>query len=140
MSDWVAVFDAVKATGGNPIETVERALQHGVSAEQVLEGVFRALSFEGHAAFEDWEALPPGCLDTRVFMQPTWWVDVLRRPHRITEMSDAYVENVICFLRGNAEYFYEKYRFGHPMIDAMSAEEWLEATPLMRALLRKDDA
>lgn len=32
--------------------------------------------------FDDFPAIPPGRFDTRVFEQATWWVDILRRPHR----------------------------------------------------------
>ncbi len=134
MNDWTDVADAVKAVGGHPAYAIERARQSGTSPELVLEGVRRALDFEGYGDFEDWEATPPGCIDTRVFMQSTWWVDVLRRPHRIVEMPREYRHNVIEFLRRDAEYFYERYRTGHPVIEYRNANDWLDGTPLMQAL------
>ncbi|TCJ21650.1 hypothetical protein [Nocardioides jejuensis] len=140
-SEWADVFDQVSACGGNAVEAIRRAWERGVSAEQVLEGVTRALaSTPDNRAFEDWEALAPGCLDTRVFTQGTWWVDVLRVPHRIASMSDRYVANVIGFLRNDAEHFYETYLFGHPMPFAESPQAWLESTVLMKALRSRQDA
>lgn len=140
MSDWTDVADAVKAVGGHPGYAIERARHSGISPELVLEGVRRAVNFDRYGEFEDWEAIPPGCMDTRVFMQSTWWVDVLRRPHRIEEMPDDYVRNVVAFLQEYAGYFYDRYRFGHPTVESPSAEVWLEETPLMGALRTRPSA
>jgi hypothetical protein len=38
--------------------------------------------------FDQFAALPPGRFDPRIFEQTTWWVDILRRPHRITDRAD----------------------------------------------------
>lgn len=51
--------------------------------------------------FDDFAALPPGRFDARVFNQSTYWVDVLRRPHRINDrdaFSDDYLLNVLDFI------------------------------------------
>lgn len=39
-------------------------------------------------AFDDFAPLPPGRFDPRVFRQTAWWVDILRRPHRIADPAD----------------------------------------------------
>lgn len=51
--------------------------------------------------FDEFAALPPGRFDARVFNQTTYWVDVLRRPHRINDpaaFNDDYLLNVLDFI------------------------------------------
>lgn len=67
----------------------------------------------GHHALDEWEpeefdqfaALPPGRFDKRVFDQTTWWVDILRRPRRITDpddFTDAHLLAVLAFVQREA--------------------------------------
>lgn len=100
-------------------------------------------------------------LDLRVFDQDTYWVDRLGAPHLLAEMSRDYLQNVITFLVDLREqYFADTQRrmfiqslgdqllFDEPAADVLAAavggpswseltaQTWLEATPLMRALRR----
>lgn len=55
--------------------------------------------------FESFAALAPGSFDPRVLQQTTWWVDILRRPHRITsreDFPDDHLLAVIAMLRREA--------------------------------------
>ena len=55
--------------------------------------------------FESFASLPPGRFDPRVLEQTTWWVDILRRPHRITDPEDFTTEHlraVIGYIRAEA--------------------------------------
>ena len=57
------------------------------------------------ADFESFGTLAPGAFDPRVLDQTTWWVDILRRPHRITDradFSDKHLIAVIDMLRRGA--------------------------------------
>ena len=101
-------------------------------------------------------------LDLRVFDQGWAWVDRLGRPHLVDEMGEDYVANVIEFLEGCAESFFvgsirraaiqsigDQLLFDDPGGEVLAAEvggpswaeltveEWLESTPLMRALRRR---
>jgi hypothetical protein len=101
-------------------------------------------------------------LDLRVFDQDIYWVDRFGAPHLLAEMSNEYVGNVIGFLGECCEaYFHSTVRrwfiqtagdqllFGNPGADVLAAaaggpawsdlspEQWLESTPLMRALRRQ---
>lgn len=101
-------------------------------------------------------------LDLRVFDQDVWWVDRRGRPHLVAQMSGEYVANVISFLtqfregyfvvcrrRAHIQALGDLYLFGDPGGDALAAalgaptwddltaETWLESTPLMRALRRR---
>lgn len=60
----------------------------------------------GEPPFTRWGQHPHGILDLRVFDQDIWWVDITQQPHRIEEMSDAYVANVIGFLHRYRDYYY----------------------------------
>jgi hypothetical protein len=98
-------------------------------------------------------------LDLRVFDQDVYWVDRHGKPHLLNEMSANYIRNVIEFLTGlRDQYFADTQRrwfiqtlgdqllfdepggealavaLGGPSWGALGAEEWLESTPLMRAL------
>lgn len=101
-------------------------------------------------------------LDLRVFDQDVWWVDRLGHPHELTQMSGEYVTNLITFLTQNREDFFIAVQrcariqafgdlclfgdpggdalaveLGGPTWDDLTAETWLESTPLMRALRRR---
>jgi len=101
-------------------------------------------------------------LDLRVFDQDIYWVDRTGQAHLIADMSETYIANVVAFLVEFREgYFADTQRrwfiqtmgdqllFGDPGGDGLAveaggptwgelgAEEWLEATPLMRALRRR---
>src|SRR5690349_20382479 len=60
----------------------------------------------GEQPFTHWGQDPPGTLDLRVFWQATWWVSIDQQPHRISDMDDLYIANVIGFLDRNREYYY----------------------------------
>jgi hypothetical protein len=69
--------------------------------------------------FDEFAALPPGRFDARVFDQTTYWVDVLRRPHRITDrdaFNDAYLLNVLDFITD------EGWRWASDLTDHTSPE------------------
>jgi hypothetical protein len=97
-------------------------------------------------------------LDLRVFDQDIYWVDRLGTPHLLGDIDEVYVHNIINFLLANVAYFYLSTRrrvalqvagdqllgrpsgdvlaleVGGPALQDLSPQEWLEATPLMRAL------
>lgn len=99
-------------------------------------------------------------LDLRVFEQDVYWVDRKGEPHLIVEMSDAYRANVIGFLRDHERFYYTLTLMrsittmlgetalgrvpaevlledlGVPTLPDLEPDEWLESTPLMRALQR----
>lgn len=93
--------------------------------------------------FEQFAALPPGRFDPRVLQQTTWWVDVLRRPHRIADredFTDDHLVAVIGMLRR------EGWRWAEVddarwvallgcATEGDLADELLDRTPLMQALL-----
>ena len=101
-------------------------------------------------------------LDLRVFDQDVFWVDRLGAPHLLKDMSQEYISNVIAFLTDlRDQYFADTQRrsflqsagdqilfdepagevlahaLGAPTWEMLSAEEWLESTPLMRSLRRR---
>lgn len=101
-------------------------------------------------------------LDLRVFDQDIYWVDRTGQPHLISDMTDAYIANFIAFLVEFQEQYFadtqqrwliqtvgDRLLFGEPggdvlaveaggpTWDQLAAEEWLEATPLMRTLRRR---
>lgn len=112
----------------------------------------------GELPFTAWGQHPEGSLDLRVFDQGTWWVDVQQCPHRITDMSVEYLNNVMGYLASSAEYFYvatlrrtwtedaTDLLLGRLPVNAVaeslgatslvdvSPEVWFESTPLVRAL------
>ena len=49
--------------------------------------------------FDQFAALPPGRFDPRVFEQSTWWVDILRRPHLITDRADFTDDHLLAVIR-----------------------------------------
>jgi hypothetical protein len=93
--------------------------------------------------FESFASLPPGRFDPRVLGQTTWWVDILRRPHRIADPDDFTTEHlqaVIAFLRAEAWRWADLPEFGDE--DPADVQSFrtavvrrLDKTPLMRALL-----
>lgn len=113
-------------------------------------------------AFGQWGE---GRMDNRVFEQDVYWVDIHGRPHLVADESDMtpdYINNVIAFLVDGADYFHccamlrnavQAYgdavlfgevpgellaaELGAPLPTQMTALEWLESTPLMRALRRR---
>ena len=114
----------------------------------------------GELPFTAWGQHGSGVLDLRVFDQDIWWVDIKEVPHRLVEMSDEYLSNVIGFLLAYAEHFHAdtvmRWRLqecgdnllgrpsgealaraaGVPDLAELAPEVWLESTPLMRALRR----
>lgn len=112
----------------------------------------------GELPFTAWGQWAYGRLDLRVFDQDVWWVDIGQRPHRLTEMPWSYITNVVAFLARDAEYFFHEtmrrgvlqiwgdlllgrvptdlvvHSLGAPALTDLTPSQWLEATPLMRAL------
>jgi hypothetical protein len=90
--------------------------------------------------------------------QGTWWVDVEDRPHRLAEMTDEYLSNVIGHLLVHADTYRTWWQVGVTHDDTATVAEgrwaaelvarsagapapweitsaaWLEAAPLVRAL------
>jgi hypothetical protein len=115
----------------------------------------------GELPFTAWGQREHGRLDLRVFDQDVWWVDIAQRPHRLAEMSGDYIANVIAFLEQDCDYFYAETtrrlalqmagdlllgrvpdevvarELDAPAHTDLTPQEWLEATPLMRALRRR---
>lgn len=100
--------------------------------------------------------------DLRVFDQDIYWVDRTGAPHLLAEMDNEYVANVITFLTELQDTYFQSTQrrwfiqtagdqllYGDPGGDVLvaaaggaswgelSAEAWLEGTPLMRALRRR---
>jgi hypothetical protein len=112
----------------------------------------------GELPFTAWGQHEYGTLDLRVFDQDVWWVDIEQRPHRLTEMSDEYIANVIAHLQTHAKMHYHGTlrraclqihgdlllgriptevvadALGATPLTDLTPQEWLEGTPLMRAL------
>jgi hypothetical protein len=112
----------------------------------------------GELPFTTWGQHEFGDRDLRVFDQTVWWVDLRQQPHRIDEMCDAYIRNVIGFLEDNCQYFYEMSlrrlalqilgdqllgrangdllaaQLGATPLSAVRPGDWLAGTPLMRRL------
>lgn len=89
-----------------------------------------------------------------MFDQDVWWIDFAQKPHRIEEMSDSYVANLIGFLHAHRDYYYlctlrrTLYQMlgdallgrpntdvlaadaGAPPLSELSPSTWLEGTPL----------
>ena len=101
-----------------------------------------------------------GQMDKRVFEQDVYWVNIKGEPFLLTEMSEEYRRNVISFLMEGAEYYHFgavmrmlatltgdamlgrityngdvlAHSLGLPTVADLTADEWLESTPLMRRL------
>jgi hypothetical protein len=112
----------------------------------------------GELPFTAWGQYEHGSLDLRVFDQDVYWVDIAQVPHELDQMSDDYIANVIGFLEREASYFHTQTMLrmaiqvvgdlelgrlpgdllaeaiGAPRLDELTPAEWLEATPLIRAL------
>ena len=118
----------------------------------------------GELPFTAWGQHEYGTLDLRVFDQQRYWVDIHQVPHQLSEMEPEYVRNVITFLLENREYFHAATvrrmaiqtvgdllldrpsaelvaeAVGAPALIDLTPEEWLESTPLMRALRARGHA
>jgi hypothetical protein len=112
----------------------------------------------GELPFTHWGQHEYGTFDLRVFDQDVWWVDIAQQPHRLEEMGEDYIANVIAFLLNHREYYYlctlrrsliqvmgdslleqpnadlVAEQAGAPPLSALPPSTWLESTPLMRAL------
>lgn len=80
--EWESLSNLIDALGGNSAEVRRRAMLDQVSLEVVAEGLSRSARYAmdhpeaEDPPFEQWDAIPPGGLDVRVFDQGIWWVDV----------------------------------------------------------------
>ena len=114
--------------------------------------------------FTGWGQHEHGTLDLRVFDQDTRSVDIAQQPHRLEEMSDEYILNVIDHLETHVRgFYYDTIRCGllqmhgdmllgrisrDVVAEALSAtpltelspSEWLKGTPLVRALRRRTNS
>ena len=108
--------------------------------------------------FTEFGQFGAGRLDLRVFDQDVFWVDRNGRGHRLHDMSTEYLTNVIADLVRCGDYYRRQFELnalldevdaalsgllsgemlaflvGGPAPADVSADVWLEATPLMRAL------
>jgi len=138
--EWAYLMAVIAAAGGNSAEVKRRASLDGVSVEVVAATFIRHLRYIKEMGvtvpqFEHLEALPPGVVDLRVFDQDVWWVDVLRRPHVIADMSLNYLDNVVGMLILNvAQYFAHYYANDPREANWVDMSIWLESTPPMVAL------
>ena len=136
---WSDVLSAIDALGGNSAEVHRRATLDGVSADFVADAIERYLGYvaahrdSDESPFEDWDAMSPGHYDARVIAQDIWWVDVLRRPHKVSTMSLEYLQNVTALLRQfPAAYFFDYHDY--PATTETEADVWMETSPLLIAL------
>ena len=143
--DWAAVAAwaaVMEVDAGSLLHVMERSVKNGVSAEVVLEGYLRTISFWSEHAFgtdtfEDFESCPPGLLDLRVLDQSETWVDVLRTPHRIADRDDVtvdYLANIIGWLQHFADSLASGWAHMHEIPGPVDEGAWLESTVLMRGL------
>ena len=139
--EWSEVFTELISNGTDPAGVHRHAVGKMVSPELVAEALRRSFQIWADLPeaqlppFEQWDAIPPGKLDLRVFDQDIWWCDILRSPHRLTEMSDGHLLNVVMLIQQRAKSFCAGYHFmrveepsGDPMV-------WSRSTVLMQGLL-----
>lgn len=112
----------------------------------------------GETPFTDFGQYGLDMLDLRVFEQDVYWVDRFGRPHLISDMSDAYIADVVAHLEAHVvTFYYDSMRrsliqmlgdtmlgrlnpdavasaAGAPGLDELTPTQWLEGTPLMRRL------
>jgi hypothetical protein len=95
--------------------------------------------------FDQFAALPPGRFDPRVFQQTTWWVDILRRPHRIADaedFADEHLRAVLVFVHREAwrwaafPELHDEDLVNVPWFIAESARR-ISQTPLVQALIEE---
>lgn len=56
--------------------------------------------------FTDFSKAKAGKIDLRVFYQTEWWLDINAVPHRLDEMTEEYLQNVLTHLFTNMDGFY----------------------------------
>lgn len=140
MDSWSRVRDYALLLGTDGEQIIRESQRRKMSAEQVEEAYGRADALarkrrEGPVPFTEFAARPPGFIDIRVVDQTQWWVDVMRTPHRLAEVDDVYLNNLVAFLIEHAAWFRCAYLRAYPSSEpAASADSWLEGTALMRAL------
>lgn len=112
----------------------------------------------GDLPFTAWGQFEDGSIDLRVFDQGIWWVDINQRPHKLTEMSAQHLANVISHLLDHVDHFHQAQCRRHliemicdlltgrpntnlvaeaagvPAVCDITPVNWLQGTPLMRAL------
>jgi hypothetical protein len=143
MDGWASVRDYARTLGTDGELIIRESQRRRMSPEQVEEAFGRAAAYardphEGAVPFTEFAARPPGFCDIRVFDQAQWWVDVMRVPHRLTELDDAYLNNLTAFLIDKAAWFRCSYMRAYPASDpGASPGSWLEGTTLMLALRRE---
>ncbi|KQQ94573.1 hypothetical protein ASF62_10920 [Leifsonia sp. Leaf325] len=136
---WEAVKLYADVVGTDSAYLTSEAVRYGVSPAELVGTFERALiAFDPTPEFEHFGSFPPGWLDLRVFDQTVWWVDVFRRPHRISSREhfhDDHLINVIAYLRTGAQRFHDEY-FAYADQDSCwpDAHGWLHHTNLMGAL------
>lgn len=113
---------------------------------------------EGELPFTAFGQFGEGKMDSRVFDQDIYWVDINGKPHLLTEMSEDYLENVLVLLFEGMERFYfgalvrstigiiDDLFSGNPNSEVLANElgitpisemepaEWLASTPLVRKI------
>lgn len=117
-------------------------------ALQLLAGDERPDALEDFAHYGQYG---PGRIDKRCLLQGQVWVDATGTPHALHEMPDAYLGNVIGYLRAQANAWRLQAAAwivvdvllgitspdeGQAHLDALKTlpEDWIDRTPLMKAL------
>ncbi|MDN4598041.1 hypothetical protein [Leifsonia virtsii] len=139
MDDLELVTELAYAFDIDPEAVIAAAWEREVPLRDVAAAYVRTLRYlrlhgleeTANAPVTELDSRPPGTFDPRVVtMQDEWWIDTFRRPHRIAEMSPDYVVNVIAHLQIRVLDIVE----ATGMDSGRDVNEWLEATPLVRAL------
>jgi hypothetical protein len=135
--DFARVQELIDGYGGSGAAAVTRARLNGMTAEDLLHVMARAVRRGAGDAgeFDPW-SVAPGLLDARVFDQDLWWVDVTGTPRTVRQLSDEHLDNVVQFLVDGATVFRLANRPGRldRVNDRQTDLEWLNNTPLMRGL------
>lgn len=139
MDDIYRVVELAYAFASDPEPVIVAALERDVPLGDVVDSYIRTLRYirvhgaeaTGHAPIDDIDSRPPGTFDPRIVLQDDLWVDILRIPHKVTEMPPRYAANVIQHLHNRV----------HNIVEVVGGggdpHEWLEETPLVRALHRR---
>lgn len=140
--EWVLPAAMILASDGNPRAVIARAQQRGIGATEIEAALWQAVDKAAERGDDelpevhDYAAVPPGSLDLRVFDQGEVWVDVLRVPHTISEISDEYVLNLIAWNRRWAESNHAAYTSRwNVRAAALGPVEWIQQIPLYLALV-----
>lgn len=139
MDDVERIIELAYAFGWDPDPVITAAVERDVPLNEVVDAYFRTLRYirvhgivgTSMAPITDVDAQPPGTFDPRIVLQDEWWYDILRRPFRVVELPRRYAANVITHLHNRVHSIVEVTGGGG------NPHDWLEETPLVRALRRR---